>query len=146
MSEPMSPTRHGIPENRFNAHAWIIGEPKIGDRTWIGAFTVIDGSGGLEIGSNCDISCGVQIYTHSTVHRVISEGTYNSVDRQSTRIGDFCHIGANAVVLMGCDISDHCVVAAGAVVLENTKVPPFSVVVGVPGRIIEGAALKWKPA
>ena len=43
-----------VPENRYNAHAWITGSPAIGDGTWIGAFTVIDASGGLTIGSGCD--------------------------------------------------------------------------------------------
>ena len=58
---------HGIPPNRFNPHCWITGEPEIGEKTWIGAFTLIDGLGGLKIGRGCDISSGVQILTHSTV-------------------------------------------------------------------------------
>ena len=40
-----------FPPNPYNPHAWIIGEPTIGEGTWIGAFTVIDGSGGLTIGA-----------------------------------------------------------------------------------------------
>ena len=39
---------HGIDENPYNPHAWVLGDPQIGPRTWIGAFTVIDGSGGLQ--------------------------------------------------------------------------------------------------
>ena len=58
--------------NPYNPHAWIIGQPEIGEGTWIGAFTVIDGSGGLRIGRGCDVSCGVHIYTHSTVRRCVS--------------------------------------------------------------------------
>jgi hypothetical protein len=27
---------HGFPDNPFNRHAWIIGDPKIGPGTWIG--------------------------------------------------------------------------------------------------------------
>ncbi|MHA4875698.1 hypothetical protein, partial [Enterococcus faecium] len=61
-----------LPDNRFNPHAWIIGDPEIGEGTWIGAFTVIDGSGGLHIGAGCDISSGVQIYTHSSMRRCVS--------------------------------------------------------------------------
>ena len=38
----------GLPPNPYNQHAWIIGEPVIGAGTWIGAFTVVDGSGGLQ--------------------------------------------------------------------------------------------------
>ena len=30
-----------LPDNPYNPHAWIIGEPTIGEGCWIGAFTVI---------------------------------------------------------------------------------------------------------
>ena len=36
--------------------AIILGDVKVGKNTWIGANTVLDGSGGLEIGDNCSIS------------------------------------------------------------------------------------------
>lgn len=41
----------------------IIGSVKVGKNTWIGPFTVLDGSGGLEIGDNCSISSGANIFT-----------------------------------------------------------------------------------
>ncbi len=136
------PDWHHLPPNPYNPHAWIVGEPVIGPGTWIGAFTVIDGSGGLEIGSGCDISAGAQIYTHTTVRRVVSEHR-SPIERRPTKIGDHCHIGAGAVILMDCEIGDHCVIAAGTVVKEGTVVPRFSVVVGNPGRILPGAAHKF---
>ena len=140
-------TAHGFPTNRYNPHAWIIGEPEIGDGCWIGAFTVLDGSGGLTIGRACDISCGVQIYTHSTVRRVVSERRHPNAERAPTRIGEYCHLGANAVILMGCTIGDHSIVGAGTIVREKTTVPPWSVVVGVPGRVIvDGARRYAEPA
>lgn len=140
----LDPASHGLPANPYNPHAWIIGEPDIGEDCWIGAFTVLDGSGGLSIGRGCDISCGVHIYTHSTVRRVISARKHPDPDRQPTTIGNHCHLGANAVVLMGCEIGDHCIVGAGAVVREGTVAPPWSVIVGVPGRVIEGAARRYE--
>lgn len=136
-------TAHGFPANRYNPHAWIIADPEIGDGCWIGAFTVLDGSGGLTIGRGCDISCGVQIYTHSTVRRVVSERRYPDTERSPTRIGDYCHLGANAVILMGCTVGDHSIVGAGAVLREHTTVPPWSVVVGVPGRVIADGARRY---
>ena len=33
----------------------VIGNVKVGENTWIGPFTVLDGSGQLEIGNNCSI-------------------------------------------------------------------------------------------
>jgi acetyltransferase-like isoleucine patch superfamily enzyme len=141
MSEA-APSWHHLPANPYNPHAWVLGSPTIGEGCWVGAFTLLDGSGGLTIGRGCDISAGAQIYTHSTVRRVISERAA-PIDRASTTIGNFVHVGAGATILMGCSIGDHCVIAAGTVLLEFASVPDWSVVVGVPGRIIEGAARKF---
>jgi acetyltransferase-like isoleucine patch superfamily enzyme len=129
-SVPPSPAE--LPPNRYNRHAWLVGEPEIGDGTWIGAFTVIDGSGGLRIGRGCDISAGVQIYTHSSVRRCVSGRTYTEVERNATTIGDRVFIGAGAVVMMGVTVGDSAVIAAGAVVTED--VPAATVVAGVPAR------------
>lgn len=136
---------HHLPQNPYNPHAWIVGTPVIGEDVWIGAFTVIDGSGGLTIGNGCDISSGAQIYSHSTVHRCVSERDA-PIQRRPTRIGEWVHIGASAVVLMGADIGHHSVVGAGAVVKEDTVVPPYSLVVGVPARIIEDGARRLTEA
>jgi acetyltransferase-like isoleucine patch superfamily enzyme len=125
---------HGLPPNRYNSHCWIIGEPEIGDGTWIGAFTLLDGSGGLTIGKGVDVSSGVQIYTHSSAKRCVSGRDYNVVDREPVRIGDHVFIGANATILMGVTIGDRAVVGAGAVVTANVE--PNSIVAGVPARRI----------
>ena len=130
----------GFKANPYNPHAWIIGEPEIGEGTWIGAFTVIDASGGLSIGKGCDVSCGVHIYTHSTVRRCVSGRQYDAIDRQPVVVGDHVFIGANAVLMMGVTIGDRAVIAAGAVV--TTDVAPATIVGGVPARPVgrvEGA-------
>jgi acetyltransferase-like isoleucine patch superfamily enzyme len=130
---------HGLPPNPYNPHAWVIGDPDIGTGTWIGAFTVIDGSGGLTIGEGCDISCGAQIYTHSSVKRCVSGRRFAEVERQPTRIGDRVFVGANAVVNMGVTIGDEAVVAAGAVVTRDVEAR--TVVAGVPARPVAQVAL-----
>ena len=133
------PPEHGLPANRYNPHAWVVGDPVIGEGTWIGAFTVIDGSGGLTIGAGCDVSCGAHIYTHSTVRRCVSGRAYPQVDRAPVRIGDRVFIGANATILMGVTIGDGAVVGAGAVVTRD--VPPGVVVAGVPARVVGKVAI-----
>lgn len=131
-----------FPPNPYHPMAWIVGVPQIDDDVWIGAFTVIDGSGGLIIGRGCDIAAGVHIYTHSTVARCISDRE-KDIDRAPTRIGRNVHVGANAVILMGADIGDYSIVAAGAVVKEGTVAPPYSALVGVPARVIADGARKY---
>jgi acetyltransferase-like isoleucine patch superfamily enzyme len=114
----------------------MIGQPTIGENTWIGAFTLIDGRGGLRIGRGCDISSGAQILTHSSARRCLSERRYERVDEMPTVVEDHVFVGTNAVILMGCHIGHHSIVAAGAVVMEETHVPPYSLVAGVPARIV----------
>ncbi len=129
----------GLPENPYNPHAWVVGQPSIGEGTWIGAFTVIDGSGGLTVGRGCDISSGVHIYTHSSARRCISGRAFGEVERRPVTIGDRVFIGANAVINMGVTIGDGAVVGAGAVVTSD--VPAGVVVAGVPARVIADVVL-----
>lgn len=143
---PQAPV-DGLPANTYNPHCWITGEPEIGEGTWIGPFTLIDGQGGLKIGKGVNVSTSASILTHSTARRCVSERAYDVVDRKPTVIEDYVFIGQNAVVLMGCTIGHHSIVAAGAVVLEDTVVPPYSLVAGVPARIvksIEKEIEEWK--
>jgi acetyltransferase-like isoleucine patch superfamily enzyme len=136
-----------LPPNPYNAHAWLVGTPTVGEGTWIGAFTLIDGSGGLTIGKGCDISSGVHIYTHSSARRCVSARAHPAVDKAPVVIGDCVFIGANAVVNMGVNIGSHAVVGAGAVVTRD--VPAYTVVVGVPARpvarvVVEGASVRYE--
>ena len=134
---------HGIPPNPYNPHAWILGKPKIGADTWIGPFTLIDAKHAkVTIGRGCNIATGAQIISHSTVRRCISERKYTRIDTGDVTIGDYCFIGSNAVILMGATIGHHSVVAAGAVVPEKAKIPPYSIVAGVPGKVV-GSTKKY---
>jgi acetyltransferase-like isoleucine patch superfamily enzyme len=135
-----------IPRNQYNDHALIVGNPTIGAGTWIGPFTVIDGSGGLTIGDGVDVSAGVQIYSHSSAKRCVSGRRYEVVDRLPTIIGNNVFIGANSVVLMGVIIGEGAVIAAGSVV--TTNVDKYSIVAGVPAKkigtvIISGSDIRF---
>jgi acetyltransferase-like isoleucine patch superfamily enzyme len=144
---PTMQTVNGLPDNPYNAHCWITGTPQIGEDVWIGAFTLIDGMGGLTIGRGVNISCGVSILTHSTVKRCVTERVWNQIDYQPTVIEDYVFIGQNATVLMGCTIGHHSIIGAGALLAENTIIPPYSMVVGVPARVvknIESTIEDWK--
>jgi acetyltransferase-like isoleucine patch superfamily enzyme len=123
-----------LPPNSYNKLAWFVGEPTVGQGCWIGAFTVIDASGGLTMGDGCNVSAGAQIYTHSTSKRCVSEGAL-PIEQRPTVIGDYVYIGANATILMGSNIGHHSIVGAGAVVTEGTVAPPYSLLVGVPATI-----------
>lgn len=126
----------------FNQFCILRGKQFItmGDDVWIGYFTLIDGSGGLEIGSKVSISSGVHIYTHdSTVYRQhdLVKDTVNGthIHRARVKIGNNVQIGANSVVAPGVTIGDNVVI--GALSYVNKDIPSNSVAVGAPCKVIK---------
>lgn len=113
--------------------ALVIGSVTVGERTWIGPQTVLDGSGGLAIGSTCSISAGVQIYSHDSVAWALSGGRAEYV-RAAVTIEDRCYIGPMSVIAKGVTVGAGSVVAANSVV--TTSVVPGSIVGGSPARVL----------
>jgi acetyltransferase-like isoleucine patch superfamily enzyme len=119
--------------------ALVIGDVRVGEKTWIGPFTVLDGSGGLEIGSFCSISAGVQVYTHDTTRWALTAGE-SGPERAPTRIGSRVYLGPNTIVAKGVTIGDGCVIGANSLVL--TDVPTGSKAFGTPCRVVGKADLR----
>lgn len=105
---------------RFTApSAIVLGDPEIGEGTWIGHFTILDGLQGLTIGKNCSIASGVHIYTHST-HELVTEGKPKLI--APVVIGDNVAIGANSVILYGCKIGNNVVIPALTLLRPYTEI------------------------
>jgi acetyltransferase-like isoleucine patch superfamily enzyme len=111
----------------------VIGDVSVGRQTWIGPFTVLDGSGGLTIGSTCSISAGVQIYSHDSVAWAVSGGKA-AYERAPVSIGDHTYIGPMTIVTKGVSIGRHCVIGANSVV--NKDVPDFAIAYGSTARVV----------
>jgi acetyltransferase-like isoleucine patch superfamily enzyme len=114
---------------RIYHNSYVFGDVKVGEHTWIGPFTLLDGSGGLAIGSYCSISTGVQIYTHDTVRWAVSRSKAGP-DQAPVNIGDCCYIGSQTVITKGVTIGDRCLI--GACSLVNRDLPPNTISFGVP--------------
>lgn len=113
--------------------ATLIGDVEIGEHTWVGPFTLLDGGGGLKIGRYCSISTGCQLLTHDTVKWALSGGQMQS-EYADTTIGNCCFLGSHAVVTKGVTIGNHCLIGAGTVVTKDIK--DFTIAAGVPARVI----------
>ena len=112
--------------------AIVLGDVSVGQQTWIGPNTMLDGSGGLTIGSFCSISAGVQIYTHDSV-RWATSGGKAEIERSPTIIGSHVYIGPNTIVARGVTIGDGCVIGACSLVLDD--IAPRSRAFGQPCRV-----------
>ncbi len=111
----------------------------LGDRVFIGPYAVIYGQGGVEIGDRALISMHCRIL--SSNHGLPAPGKPIRDEPDillPTRIGRDVWLGAGATVLGGVTVGDGCVIGAGAVVTKD--LPPFSVAIGVPARVVRQRA------
>ena len=109
---------------------------KLGNYSSMDAFAFVGASGGVEVG--CNVIMGQKVSFHSENH------LYDRLDvpiRQqgTTRIGiiieDNCWIGSNVTFLDGTHVASGCVIGAGSIV--RGFIPPNSIAVGVPARVIK---------
>jgi acetyltransferase-like isoleucine patch superfamily enzyme len=107
----------------------------IGSDTFIGESVVIRGQGGVDIGNSVLIAPGAKIlavnHCFSDVDRLVIE---QGISASGIVVEDGAWIGGGAVVLDGVTVGRGAVVGANAVVTRN--VPPHTLVVGSPARVV----------
>ena len=110
------------------------GDVILGDRVRVGIGSVIIGPVTMGNGSGLGQNVFVSGFNHGFL-----DGTKNSSQQaltiKQTIIEEEAHIGANSVVLAGVTIGKRCQIGAGSVVTKD--IPPFSVAVGNPARVIK---------
>lgn len=109
----------------------------IGEGTWIGKHCSIAAIDRVEIGKHVLFAGYVHITDHSHGFEDITRpcGPQHLTSKGPVIIEDDCWLGFNAEILSGVHIGKHCVVGARAVVTKD--VPPYSVVVGNPARVVK---------
>lgn len=109
----------------------------VGVNLWFG--TVIRGDiATITLRENVNIQDCCVLHTDFDVPLVIDEGVVagHSVVLHGSHIGRDTLIGIGARVLSGTDIGEECIVAAGSVVTEGKEIPPRSLVMGIPARVV----------
>jgi len=112
------------------------GGVRIDAGTAINNFSLIDGTGGVEIGRNVLIGPHVQIISYQHNYRdrslpIKQQGTTG----KKIEIQNDVWIGAGSVILAGVVIGQGSVVGAGSVVTRSCA--PYSVLAGVPARLMK---------
>lgn len=138
-------THHGMtPQIDASAYiqrsAQIIGDVQIGPESSVWFNAVVRGD-------VCSIRFGarVNIQDNATIHvfsggipTILGDGVSvaHNVVVHACCIGDFTLVGMGAIVLDGAEVGKECLIGAGAVVTPRTKIPPHSLVLGNPGKVI----------
>lgn len=120
--------------------ARVIGDVVIGARSsiWFGAVLRGDGHS-IRIGADTNIQDGAIIHIERGLYpAIVGNGCVvgHGAIVHGCRIGDNCLIGMGAVVLNGAVLGEGCIVAAGAVVTEGKEIPPGSMVMGIPAKVV----------
>jgi len=143
-------------------HGVVLGENVlIGPYSWIRSSTATHVGAGLQIGRNssCEafsyfgagglvtigenVIMGQHVSFHAETHNhdrtdlpIRSQG----ITPQPITIEDDCWVGANVTFLGGAHVAHGSIVGAGAVV--NKHYPPFSIIVGVPAKVVKSRLAK----
>lgn len=92
----------------------------------------------IALGARVNIQDGSIIHTDYDAPQEIGEGVVvgHGAILHGRRIGRDTLIGIGARLLSGCEVGEECLIAAGAVVTEGRRIPPRSVVMGIPGKVV----------
>ena len=110
----------------------------IGDHVGIGMNAIVDANDGgeIRIGNYSMLAANVVLRASNHEYRDPTRPIqFQGHTGGEIVIGEDVWIGANAVVVPNVRIGDHAIVGAGAVVTRD--VPPWSIVGGVPARVIK---------
>lgn len=106
-----------------------------GDRVQVEYHSHFSGTGSLSIGARTLIARNVSIVTS---HHRYEDPTVSVQDQNlnpaDVIIGEDCFLGTGCVIMPGVSLGKHCIVGANSVV--NRSASDFSVLAGVPARII----------
>jgi carbonic anhydrase/acetyltransferase-like protein (isoleucine patch superfamily) len=119
--------------------AVVAGNVEIGPGVNIWFGTILRGDlATITLGPRVNLQDGCIVHTDADAAMVIEEGVVvgHGAILHGTRIGRGTLVGMGARLLSGCEIGEECLIAAGAVVTEGRRIPPRSVVMGIPGKVV----------
>ena len=129
-----------IAEASFVAsNATLIGDVRLGRDSSVFYGAILRGDiETIRIGEGTNVQDGCIIHLADDLGATV--GAYCTVGHaaiiHACTIGDLCLVGMQAVILDGAEIGDECLIGAGALVTSRTKIPPRSLVLGSPARVV----------
>jgi carbonic anhydrase/acetyltransferase-like protein (isoleucine patch superfamily) len=96
----------------------------------------------ITLGPRVNLQDGCIVHTDYDKPQMIEEGVVvgHRAVLHGAFIGRDSLIGMGALLLSGSEIGAECIIAAGTLITENRRIPPRSLVMGVPGRVVRAVS------
>lgn len=140
-----------IHESSFiHPQACVTGNVIIGKDCYIGPGAALRGDWGaiiIEDGCNVQENCTIHMFPGLTVLLKAGAHIGHGAIIHGATIGSNCLVGMNAVIMDHVNLGDECIVGALSFIREGEKIPPRSIVVGNPAKIIKEVSdemVAWK--
>ena len=117
----------------------MIGRVTLGEDTSVWFNAVIRGDNEtIRIGARCNVQEGAVLHVDPGFPMLIEDEVTvgHMVMLHGCTIGKGALIGIGAIVLNGAKIGGGCLIGAGALIPQGKEIPPNSLVMGAPGKII----------
>lgn len=129
-----------VDETVFQAPgSYIIGDVKIGKHSSVWFNAVLRGDEDtITIGESCSIQDNVTCHLYEGSPLVIEDEVtvgHNAILHGCT-IRKRCIIGMGSTILDGAEIGEECIIGANTLIPAGKKIPPRSLVVGSPGKVV----------
>jgi phenylacetic acid degradation protein len=138
------------PSAFVHPQAVVTGNVVIGKDVYIGPGAALRGDwGGIVIEDGCNVQENCTIHMFPGVTVVLKEGAHigHGAIIHGASVGRNVLVGMNAVVMDEVEIGDESIIGALSFINAGTKIPPRSLVVGNPGKIIKDVSddmIGWK--
>ena len=137
MSDRAAPSIH--PSAFVHPDAVVLGDVTLGARVSVWPTAVIRGdTGRIVVGDESNVQDGSVVHVDhgfpTTIGRRVAMG-HRAIVHGAT-VDDECLIAMGAILLNGVRVGSGSIIGAGAVCREGMVIPPNSLVLGVPGRIV----------
>ncbi|WP_042204272.1 gamma carbonic anhydrase family protein [Paenibacillus camerounensis] len=119
--------------------AKLVGDVSVGQHSSIWFNAVLRGDlAPVVIGERCNIQDGAVGHVGEGLPLILGDGISvgHSAIIHGCRIGEGTLIGMGAIVLNGAEIGEYALIGAGSVVTENKVIPPYTLSLGSPAKIV----------
>lgn len=119
--------------------AKLIGDVRIGKESSIWYNAVLRGDlAEIVIGSRTNLQDGVIGHVNTSQPLIVGDDVSvgHAAVIHGCIIGTGTLIGMGAIVLNGADIGEYALVGAGSLVTENTRIPPYTLSLGSPAKVV----------